>query len=131
MKNKQLFALLLLLCPLFGWSQSVELNEEAPITRLVEKYVSINQSTDHVTGWRVQLVATTDRMKLEEALKQFKARYPDIFIDWVHNKPYYKLKAGAFTSKLDAIRLQYQLKSDYPSAYPVQDSEIKPSELVQ
>lgn len=76
-------------------------------------------------------MATTDRQRMENALGQFQALYPWVASSWVHTKPYYKIRAGAFASKRDALRTLYLLKRDYPAAYPIQDIEIKPEELLR
>ncbi|MBK8564505.1 MAG: SPOR domain-containing protein [Saprospiraceae bacterium] len=101
------------------------------VASLMKRYVDGNKNTKTINGWRIQLVATTDRTKVEDALQKFQSLYPDIPADWVQSKPYFKLRAGAFSKKRDAIALQFQLKADYPTAYPVQDSEIKPEELIK
>ncbi len=101
------------------------------IAALMKRYVDANKGTKTIAGWRIQILATTDRQKVEDALRQFQSLYPNMAADWVQSKPYYKLRVGAFTSKKDAIAAQYQLKNDYPTAYPVQDNEIKPEELIK
>ncbi|MCC6727537.1 MAG: SPOR domain-containing protein [Saprospiraceae bacterium] len=101
------------------------------ITSLMKRYVDSNKSTKTIAGWRIQIMATTDRQRVEDALNKFKSLYPNIHADWVQSKPYYKLRAGAFTTKKEAIAMHYQLKADYPTAYPVQDTEIKPEELIK
>ena len=101
------------------------------IASLMKRYVDSNKSTKTISGWRIQILATTDRQRIEAALSKFSSQYPNIPADWVQSKPYYKLRAGAYTSKQDAIAAQYLLKNDYPTAYPVQDNEIKPEELIK
>jgi len=101
------------------------------VASLMKRYVDINKSTKTISGWRIQILATTDRQKVEDALNKFTSLYPNISADWIQSKPYYKLRAGAYTSKRDAIAAQYLLKMDYPTAYPVQDNEIKPEELIK
>lgn len=101
------------------------------IAALMKRYTDSNKSTKTVAGWRIQILATTDRQKVEDALKKFESLYPNIAADWIQSKPYYKLRAGAYTTKQDAIAAQYLLKNDYPTAYPVQDNEIKPEELIK
>ncbi len=101
------------------------------ITALMRRYVDTNKSTKTISGWRIQILATTDRQRVEDALNKFVSLYPNISADWIQSKPYYKLRAGAYTSKRDAIAAQYLLKYDYPTAYPVQDNEIKPEELIK
>lgn len=101
------------------------------VASLMKRYVDINKSTKTISGWRIQILATTDRQKVEDALNKFNSLYPNINADWIQSKPYYKLRAGAYTSKREAIAAQYLLKMDYPTAYPVQDNEIKLEELIK
>lgn len=112
-------------------AQSVYITEDPLVTRMIQQYVEINRSTEAVSGWRIQLMATTDRSKMEKEKKEFLQKYPEIKIDWIHSKPYYKLRAGAFASKLEATALLYTIKKDYPSAYPAKDNNINPIELIE
>ncbi|MEL6863653.1 MAG: SPOR domain-containing protein [Bacteroidota bacterium] len=111
-------------------AQNVSIDEEPAISRMMDRMVQINKNTVGIEGWRIQILATTDRLKMEKAKEEFLAKYPRIPVDWTHSKPYYKLRAGAFATKLEAQRLLYRLKSDYPSAYPAKDSSINPRELI-
>ena len=111
-------------------AQDIRITEEPLIASMLGKYVESNKAKVSIEGWRVQLLATTDRRKLENARQQFQYRYPNISADWVHASPYYKLQAGAFRTKLEAIRLIHILKEDYPSAYPAKDNNIRPEELI-
>lgn len=110
-------------------AQDISVTEEAAITEMMERFTDENKSRTSVEGWRIQLLATTDRQKMERSKQTFQYRYPNIPVDWEHSKPYYKLRAGAFATKLEAIRLLYLLKEDYPSAYPAKDKKIRPEEM--
>ena len=110
-------------------AQSVTISEDATISRMVGRSVQINRSKGRISGWRIQLIATTNRSKVENEKRKFIRNYPFVHVDWTHSKPYYKLRAGAFQSKLDAARLLYRIRKDYPSAYPAKDN-IAPRELV-
>ena len=101
------------------------------VADLMKRFVENNKSTTTLSGWRIQILATTDRQRMEDAVRSFESLYPNIPVDWVHAKPYYKVRAGAFTSKRDALATQYVLKGDYPTAYPVPDNAIKPEELIK
>ena len=96
----------------------------------MERMIEITRNQNQVEGWRIQILATTDRRKMEDAKSRFLANYPQLAGNWIHAKPFYKLRAGAFTSRLDAIRLLHELKRDYPSAYPAKDNNIEPRELI-
>lgn len=110
-------------------AQDVVVNEEVGVTEIMEHFTDVNKSRTNVEGWRIQILATTDRQKMERSKQVFQYRYPNIPVNWEHSKPYYKLRAGAFATKLEAIRLLYLLKEDYPSAYPAKDKKIRPEEM--
>lgn len=115
----------------FGLSaQNVQIIEEPPITTMMDRFVEINKAKANVDGWRIQILATTDRQKLETVKQTFRYQYPNIPIDWIHSKPYYKLRAGAFATKLEALRLKYILEQEYSGIYLVRDDAIRPEELI-
>lgn len=110
--------------------QSVQIEEEPAITKMMERFIELNKAKANVDGWRIQILATTDRQKLETVKQTFRYQYPNIPIDWVHSKPYYKLRAGAFSTKLEALRLKYILEQEYNGIYLVRDDAIRPEELI-
>lgn len=105
-------------------------HEDPVIIQMMDVYTQTNKSRKTVEGWRIQLLATPDRQNLDRSMQTFQFRYPTLYADWVHHNPYYKIRVGAFSSKLDALRLYYLLKPDYPGAYLVADNQIKPQELL-
>lgn len=111
-------------------AQSVQVTEEPVITSMMSKYVEINKSKPTTSGWRVQVYATTDRESVELEKKKFRQNFPGIWADWSQSSPYYRLKAGAFTTKIEAQRLLYQLADVYPGAFVVQDNAVRPMELI-
>lgn len=110
-------------------AQNIVINEDPAVAELMSSFISINKSKVNVDGWRIQLLATTDRNRMENEKQNFQYQYPNIAVNWVHEKPYYKLRAGAFASKLEATRMLYILKREYPGAYPAKDRQIRPGEL--
>lgn len=94
----------------------VQITEDPSVASLVQKHKDQNRMSATIPGWRIQLLATTDRRKVENEESKFMQRYPLIQVNWEHSKPYYKLKAGAFATRLDATRLLKELKKDYSSA---------------
>ncbi len=111
-------------------AQQILIKEEPMVTQMMSRFASINKGTTSLDGWRIQVIATPDRAQLENARQVFQYKYPNIPVDWVHANPYYKLRVGAFVTKLEAMRLQYLLKRDYPSAYLVRDNSVRPVELL-
>lgn len=125
-----LTCLLLSLSTGISFSQSVQITEEPVITAMMTRFAEINKSKPTTSGWRVQVYATTDRESIDLEKKKFRQNYPNIWADWTHSSPYYRLKAGAFATKMEAQRLLYQLEEGYPGAFVVQDNAIRPMELI-
>lgn len=116
-------------CPVFA--QEIQINEPPLVTKMVERWAEINRTDPAIEGWRVQLFSSTDRKKVEEAKTAFLTNYPTIPCDWVQEKPYYKLRAGAFSTKLETMRLIRDLQADYPAAYATKDRAIHPRDFVE
>jgi hypothetical protein len=131
MKQLLIFPILYLACLLQGFAQAkVAVNSPFGVNQMVERYTEIQKTTPTVKGWRIQLLATTDRQEMESTLYRFQGLYPYIKVDWEHVQPYYKIRAGAFQSKLEAYRILYLIKRDYPGAYPIIDPAIRPAEFL-
>lgn len=111
-------------------AQNVIVNASSEVTTLMDRYGAENRMSEFVEGWRIQIVSSTDRRKIEEVKTSFMQKFPNIPIKMEHTPPYYKIKAGAFTNKLDAMGLLYTIKQEVPGAYPTKDNKIKPSEMV-
>ena len=121
MKLSYLGTLLLLLASVQLSAQRdgiVTLSEQPAVAQLMDRYVEYNRSNPTVDGWRIQIIATTDRNRMEQEFNRFKGLYPNIPVNWTNDRPYYKITAGAFAEKLGALRLINQIKRDYRDAYP-------------
>lgn len=99
------------------------------VDRIMQGYTSTNRSTTTVRGWRLQILSTSDRERMEQTRSNFRMQFPYIPVSYVHNRPYYLLRVGAFTDQREAIRIQYLIRPFFPSIYLVQDNEIKVTEL--
>lgn len=128
--------LMMLLITLLGtcrnalFAQEVQLNEDPKIAQLFRNWTNNNRSNPQVEGWRVQIMATTDRKQVEDARNLFRTRYPDVPAEWTHEKPYYKLRVGAFRSRLEAQAFLETL-TDYAGAYPAKDANIHPRDFLE
>ncbi len=117
-----LLLIISIFCLTSGYAQTY--NEEPRITQMVSAHIQSNRAKMEMPGWRVQIIATRDRAKVEKVRMEFMSRFPDIQSDWEYTEPYYKLRAGAFQSKLDAARLLNTIKEEYPSAYLTKAKKI-------
>ena len=113
----------------FQINAQVSISEDGAVRQLFDRYVANNKSSELVTGYRIQLIATTDRMKMEAEMERFVETYPQMSVDWIHSKPYYKLRVGAYATKLEAFPALYTIKKDFPGAYLAKDNAINVKEL--
>lgn len=110
-------------------AQEVQLNEDSKVAQLFRNWTNNNRANPRVDGWRVQIMATTDRQQVEETRNNFRLQYPNVPAEWTHEKPYYKLRVGAFRNKLEALAFIASL-TGYAGAYPAKDANIHPRDFL-
>ena len=108
----------------------VIINEEPSIIKLMQIYKGKNAQSPIVRAWRIQIMATSDRMEMEQAYKKFEMLYPQIDYTWEHNPPYYQVRVGAYEKKADLEATLLEMKQDFPLSIPVQD-DIAKKDLVE
>ena len=120
---------LLVICAFFSLicinEAQVQINESSDISRVMDAYKMKSQERDFIDGWRIQIINTDDRRQMESARSLFGARYPYLKMTWEHVQPYYKVKVGAYKTKLELESFLRELKTDFPRAIPVRDRIYK------
>ncbi|MCB0526195.1 MAG: SPOR domain-containing protein [Saprospiraceae bacterium] len=111
-------------------AQEVQINEEPGISKLLENWADQNRVKPAIRGWRVQIMASTDRLQVESARNKFRVDYPEVSAEWTLEKPYYKLRVGAFRTKPEALAFIPGLNG-WPGAYPIKDDEIHPRDFLE
>lgn len=130
MKRVITIATLLLLCVLQGSAQgNVSMTYSSNIERMMDKFISENKSAESIKGWRIQIITTDDRRKMEAAISKFSSLYTDMEVKWNHVPPYYRVRVGAYENKMQLMAFLLDLKRDFPAVIPVVD-DIKKTELV-
>lgn len=130
MKKLLLFSILVLITSLEIKAQNVIINEDFQVQEMLMRHIEANKARQVMDGWRIQILSSTDRAKVEEVKAKFKIAFPRYSVDWIHIKPNYKLRAGAFATKLDAMEALNQIKSAFPSAYTAKVRDMNPREIV-
>lgn len=130
MKRVITITTLLLLCVLQGSAQgNVSMTYSSNIERMMDKFISENKSAESIKGWRIQIITTDDRRKMEAAISKFSSLYTDMEVKWNHVPPYYRVRVGAYENKMQLMAFLLDLKRDFPAVIPVVD-DIKKTELV-
>ncbi len=107
----------------------VTVDTSPAINQMMEKFTTTNKAEKSIKGWRIQIITTDDRRKMEAARGKFSGLYPDVDVQWNHVAPYYRVKVGAYENKMQLMGFLIELKQYFPGVIPVMDN-IKKSELV-
>ena len=117
--------------PLLLPAQEIQVNEGPSVGDLMNTWVAANRKNNGIDGWRVQVLSTTDRVQADAAKLKFSSEFPAIYADWVHEKPYYKVRVGACRTRMEALALINEIKDYYPGAYPAKDTRIHPRDFLR
>lgn len=112
------------------FAQEIQLNEDPKVAQLFRNWTNNNRANPRMEGWRVQIMATTDRQQADDARNSFRQQHPGVPAEWTHEKPYYKLRVGAFRNKLEAEAFIATL-SGFAGAYPAKDANIHPRDFLE
>ena len=102
-------------------AQNITIYESSEVAEVMSRYASNNRISETMPGWRIQLLSTTDRRKMESTREEFMMKFPQMQLDFQHTPPHYKLRTGAFRTKLEAMRILSQIKEEIPGAYTTKD----------
>lgn len=106
-----------------------QIMEQASVIDLMERWKIYNSGNKEVRGFRVQILATTDRRQMETVQREYERKYPDYPIHFAHNEPYWYLKTGAFLTNQKAQAFMKVMGKEYASSLVVTDL-IKAEELL-
>jgi len=126
---KFIFSLLFCILSIAQGISQITIAEDAGVSRLMSDYVFQNQQQAAIKGWRIQIITTNDRRKMELAITKFNSLYPGVQSSWEQEVPFYKVKVGAYENKDEMQGLLLDLKREFPSAIPVVDN-IRKTELI-
>jgi len=127
---RRLFLLVILIIGGLGaFAQgSIQISYGPGVQGLIDAHIRYNKTQTTLDGYRVMLKSTNDRSNVQDLKSKFILLYPDVWVDWEYIRPLYKLKAGAFLTKLEAQRFVAELSHEFPGAY-ITRAKISPSEL--
>ncbi|MFY7911728.1 MAG: SPOR domain-containing protein [Emticicia sp.] len=87
-----------------------------------------NKNVRYSSGYRIQVYVGNDRREVDEAKVFIYQNFPELNTYLTFSQPTYKLKAGDFTSRLDAERYYSFIKQRYSMAMMVPERiDIKKS----
>ncbi|MBW6482753.1 MAG: SPOR domain-containing protein [Vicingaceae bacterium] len=100
--------------------------KDASIDRIIDTY----HSSFQLTGYRVQIGSESNSHPAKRIRAAFIQKYKEIPAYEVYQQPYFKVRVGDFKTKLEAIKFQKEILSDFPNSFIVKDEiEFKKDNL--
>jgi len=120
MVNKMIVAFLMVCSSMIVQGQ-VTIHASPEVKATINHYSDYYRQYESLRAFRVQISSTTDRREMDKSLSKFKSEYPDQYVDWEYNAPYYRVKVGAFLTRWDAEKAIYVLRKSYPGSIIIFD----------
>lgn len=118
----------LLLTPILAYTQidtTLNSNQEIisinqrGINDLILKYKRILKNKKGIDGWKLQIKFTSKREDILPYKIRFTNLYPEIPTQIIFESPYYKLMAGKFKTKNEAMKIKDEIKKQFPATHAV------------
>lgn len=101
--------------------EAVELKYDARLIGLIESAAKINNYTDEVPGYRIQITSNKDKDAIFKEKTKIYQSFPKMDLYVVYEQPYYKLRIGDYTSRLEATKGLMEVIEEYQYAFIVND----------
>ncbi len=106
----------------FGFEKNVY--GETQVNELLKYRKHWNDSLKTTPGYRVQIFSASGPLSKTNALDE-KAKFSELFGDipayLMAQMPYFKIRVGDFTERIDAAKFHHEIKNIYPSSFVVPD----------
>ena len=104
----------------FSDSATLFIDSDPVVQSLVDRHKYLNSRIRSASGWRIQIIATSNRKLANNYQYQFESRYPyKAYMSY--ESPNYKVRAGDFLKENDAELFRERISSDYPDAFLVSE----------
>lgn len=118
--------------PESGSRARVEVNEEPDAARAILASDRVSR-VDKVDGYRVSLFRDNKQSSGEDAravAAQFKEKFPGIPVMVTYESPYFKVTAGNYIDRVDAVALQGKALPHFPKAVVIMEKDISVADII-
>jgi len=91
------------------------------ISSLLNRYDEFNKKRDITEGYRIQITYSDIREDIYKSKSMLYHQFPDLGSYVEYEQPYFKLRLGDFTTRLEATYYLQQTIALYPGAFIVKD----------
>ena len=102
-------------------NDNVTYHQDPRIAELTDLYKLYNKKNDFTDGYRLQISFSNDRQEVYNNKGKFYRDFPGDRCYVEYEQPYYKLRVGDFSSRLEAYEKLTDVIKKYPGAFVVRD----------
>ena len=99
----------------------IKIYKDPELDELIQKQIEININREFEEGYRIQVLLANSRSEVTDLKKQFYRDFPELRSYIIYEQPYYKLRLGDFTSRIEALTYLDRIIAVYQSAHVVKD----------
>ena len=121
---KNLFLLFFLGISLAAFSQPmgrVEVVADPRLEKMEQSFIKNNKRDQENDGFRIQVAQATERAGILKMQADLTKKYPEMKWYVEFQQPYFRLRAGDFRNRFEALGSVALLKKEFPQAYLVAD----------
>lgn len=101
--------------------------QDSKITELINFHLESNKRSETMEGFRIQIYSGSSKKAKGESMAAkslLLSNFPNTAVYLEYKAPFWRVRAGDFRSKNEAMELNNRLKSLFPDCYPVKDPQI-------
>lgn len=101
----------------------IKINRKPSVDKAFEKYIK-NNAAKKIHGYRIRIFfdnKQTARVQSEEIEKLFLENFPHYPVYRTYTNPYFKVAAGDFRTRTDAIKVLKEIATVFPNAFVIRD----------
>ena len=117
-----IFAIFFLLLNAIAFSQiQVRYDKEAVIDSVDQAYQNAWKTVKYCEGYRIQLVAVSNKSGAQKVYNDFKAAFPEANAYLSYTEPTFRVRVGNFKNRIDAYRFLMKIQAQFPGAFITRD----------
>lgn len=91
------------------------------VADMYQLYLKENEKEPVVQGYRIQLASGQDRNNINAAKTKFYSKFPTLRPFITYQQPNFKLRVGAYRTKLEAQRMLLEIHQEFGDAFIIRD----------
>ena len=100
-------------------NDNVSYHQDRQVTELTDVYKTFNRKNDVADGYRIQISFSNDRQEAYNSKSKLYKDLPNEKCYVEYEQPYYKLRIGDYTTRLEAYDKLRAVIAKYPGAFVV------------